>query len=67
MDSDNLKDLGALFDTVRADTELLVVLCTTLVLTRPWCVGEVTVSCLNAVKVMPVILPDFVLPMRQLL
>eukprot|EP00971_Amphidinium_carterae_P330556 6463663-Amphidinium_carterae.1 len=42
IDSDDLKRVDLLFEYVLYHTETLVVLCTSEILTRPWCVGEVT-------------------------
>jgi hypothetical protein len=44
LDSDNLQNLDILFDTVGTNVECLVVLASREILTRPWCVGEITVS-----------------------
>lgn len=59
LDSDNLFDLSALFDIVRSDLEQLVVVCTSCVLLRSWCVGEITVAHLSRVKIKPLHFPCF--------
>merc|ERR1719456_2150932 len=57
LDSDNLKNLQELFDTVRSHTRNLVVLATPAVFQRPWCAGEIT--CAYSSKI-PVFLINFV-------
>mmetsp|Transcript_116309 Transcript_116309/g.374829 ORF Transcript_116309/g.374829 Transcript_116309/m.374829 type:complete len:627 (-) Transcript_116309:44-1924(-) len=59
VDSDDLRDLNALFTYIKDDLETLVVLCTKDVLQRPWCLGEVTTAFLNKIRVLRVTLPDF--------
>jgi len=65
VDSDDLRDLGNLFSHVASDTETLVVLCSREILSRPWCVGEITTANLNKVHVVKVILPDFQWPSEE--
>jgi len=60
VDSDDLRDLRVLFTYIRSELDTLVVLCTSQVLQRPWCLGEVTTAYLNKVTVVRVKLPDFV-------
>ena len=57
LDSDNLKNLEELFDTVRSHTRNLVVLATPAVFQRPWCAGEIT--CAYSSRI-PVFLINFV-------
>ena len=57
LDSDNLKNLEELFDTVRSHTRNLVVLATPAVFQRPWCAGEIT--CAYSSRI-PVFLVNFV-------
>eukprot|EP00971_Amphidinium_carterae_P255034 5062959-Amphidinium_carterae.1 len=44
VDTDDLQNLGTLFDMVDQDTENLVCIHSSHLLTRPWCVGEVTTA-----------------------
>ena len=57
LDSDNLKNLEELFDTVRSHTRNLVVLATPAVFQRPWCAGEITCAYSSQI---PVFLINFV-------
>ena len=65
LDSDNLRDLNHLFNVVSNETETLVVLCTTEILSRPWCVGEMTTARLHHVDTILVFFPDFRWPSRE--
>ena len=62
VDSDNLENLDCLFDHVSTDTDNLAVICTELVFTRPWCIGEMCIARLRDVNVMLVALPSHILP-----
>jgi len=44
VDTDDLQNLGTLFDRVDQDTECLVAIHSSHLLTRPWCVGEITTA-----------------------
>ena len=44
------------------DTDTLVVICTSEILSRPWCVGEMTTARLHGVDTILVVLPDFTWP-----
>jgi len=59
MDSDDLKDMDTLFDTVRSCTEILVVLCTRELLRRPWCIGELVAAKTVGVPIVKVAFPDY--------
>jgi len=59
VDSDDLKHLDNLFNYVRNETETLVVLCTSEILTRPWCVGEITTAVQADVHIFPVRYTNF--------
>lgn len=59
VDSDDLRDLTQLFGVVSSDTETLVVLCSKEILSRPWCMGEVTSANCNHVSVVKIVLSDF--------
>ena len=59
LDSDNLQDLDQLFGIVGNLTDSLVVLCTSSILLRPWCVGEMTTAKLHGVDSILLIFPDF--------
>eukprot|EP00971_Amphidinium_carterae_P267114 5298630-Amphidinium_carterae.1 len=54
IDSDDLKNLDGLFDIVAHETETLAVICSQSVLTRPWCVGEITTAHVHHVTTIPV-------------
>lgn len=54
LDSDELQDLDSLFECVRSHTTYLVPLLTPAVMTRPWCVGELTTAFLNRVPILPI-------------
>lgn len=62
LDSDNLQDLSKLFSIVGNHVETLVVLCTEKILTRPWCVGEMTNARLRSLDVFLIIFPNFQSP-----
>ena len=57
IDSDDLIDLDELFDIVKMDVELLVVLLTKEVPWRPWTAGEITTARNNGVPLFFIILP----------
>mmetsp|Transcript_60346 Transcript_60346/g.176392 ORF Transcript_60346/g.176392 Transcript_60346/m.176392 type:complete len:1544 (-) Transcript_60346:181-4812(-) len=59
IDSDDLKDLDTLFETVGNETDTLVILCSREILTRPWCVGEMVTAKAKAVKTIRVMFPTF--------
>jgi len=55
IDSDDLRDLDELFDTVKSNVAHFIVYLTSMTLTRPWCAGEIAVATmcnLNRSKVM---------------
>ena len=60
LDSDNLQDLALLFGIVANDTDTLVV-------HRPWCVGEMTTARIVGVDAMLVMFPDFQHPAQDLI
>ena len=62
LDADNLEDLNLLFGYVGDDTDTLVVICTSEILVRPWCVREVTTARLHCVDTVLVVLPCFTWP-----
>jgi len=62
LDSDNLQDLSLLFGFVANFTDTLVVLCTSSILSRPWCVGEMTTAKLHGVDTILLIFPEFQWP-----
>ena len=65
LDADNLEDLALLFAHVGNQTETLIVLCTAEVMSRVWCVGEMTTARLHGVDVILVIFPDFRWPAAE--
>ena len=62
LDSDDLQDLDQLFGFVRNNTDTLVVLCTSSILSRPRCVGEMTTAKLHGVDTILLLFPDFQWP-----
>jgi hypothetical protein len=62
LDSDNLQDLSNLFSYVAKDTDAVVVLLSGDVLSRPWCVGEITAAHVNRVPIVPVMFPGVAFP-----
>jgi hypothetical protein len=69
IDSDNLDNLDQLFDFVRSQSENLVVLCTRSILSRPWCLGEITCTWMNQASIAckPIVFPDFAEPSDEFL
>ena len=65
LDADNLQDLALLFGYVGNHTETFVVLCTTEVMSRVWCVGEMTTARLHGVDTILVLFPDFEWPSAE--
>ncbi|CAE8629313.1 unnamed protein product [Polarella glacialis] len=59
MDYDDLQDLTKLFGYVAFDTEHLIILGTKDILTRKWCMGEVTTGRLHKINTVVVALPDY--------
>ncbi|CAE8711814.1 unnamed protein product [Polarella glacialis] len=66
VDCDDLQDLTKLFGYVGFDTEHLIILGTKDILTRKWCMGEVTTGRLHKVKTVVVALPDYEPPSKTL-
>ncbi|CAE8615626.1 unnamed protein product [Polarella glacialis] len=66
VDCDDLQDLTKLFGYVGFDTEHLIILGTKDILTRKWCMGEVTTGRLHKVKTVLVALPDYEPPSETL-
>ena len=62
LDADNLQDLNLLFGYVANNVDTLVVICTSEILARPWCVGEMTTARLHGVDTVLVVLPCFPWP-----
>jgi len=54
IDSDDLRDLDALFDTIKTSVQQLVLYLTAGTLRRPWCVGEVVTSMKAKIRILPV-------------
>ena len=67
LDSDNLLDLRVLFGVVGNSTDTLVVLCSSDILSRPWCVGEMVTARLQGVDTFLVRLADFNWPSPEFL
>ena len=67
LDSDNLVDLRVLFEVVGSRTDTLVVLCSSDILSRPWCVGEMVTARLHDIDTFLVRLPDFKWPSLEFL
>jgi len=62
IDSDNLDNLDRLFNYVAHDTECLVVVASSEIFTRPWCIGEMCTAHVKNVPTLLVALPSFMLP-----
>ncbi|CAE7945238.1 unnamed protein product, partial [Symbiodinium sp. KB8] len=62
LDTDDLTDLTQLFVTLNRNVEALLVLATTQVLTRKWCVAEIVTARLGGLDTTLVMLPQFYLP-----
>jgi hypothetical protein len=60
LDSDQLSEIDLIFDIVRASVRNLIVLLSKMVLTRPWCAGEITTAQVNNVPLCPVGCNDYV-------
>ena len=65
LDADNLQDLALLFEYVANKTETLVVLCTAKIMSRVWCLGEMTTAQLHKVDAILVLFPDFEWPSAE--
>eukprot|EP00913_Durusdinium_trenchii_P034226 g32031.t1 len=65
LDSDNLTDLTQLFAYVSHDVKTLVVLGSSRILTRKWCMGEMVVARLEKVDTVLLSFPGFELPDEQ--
>mmetsp|Transcript_2855 Transcript_2855/g.6241 ORF Transcript_2855/g.6241 Transcript_2855/m.6241 type:complete len:1509 (+) Transcript_2855:1-4527(+) len=59
IDTDDLRDLDKLFDYVATQTQTLLILCSKLIFTRPWCMGEVVTANYGQVQIAKVITRDF--------
>jgi len=62
LDSDNLLNLDKLFDYVGSQSDVLVVLSSSKILTRPWCMGELVTGMNHGVNTVKVIVPGFKAP-----
>ncbi len=65
LDSDELDDLGRIFDVVRADVKCLVVVLTTELLHRMWCAGEITTAHKNDVRIIPLYCDGYSFPTNE--
>mmetsp|Transcript_18178 Transcript_18178/g.42505 ORF Transcript_18178/g.42505 Transcript_18178/m.42505 type:complete len:720 (+) Transcript_18178:3-2162(+) len=59
VDADNLSNLHFLFNHVRDETDTLVAISSRQLLLRPWCVGELTVTRLSSIRIVPIHMPDY--------
>ena len=59
IDSDDLRNLDLLFEYVSRHSETFVILCSSEVLLRPYCAGEITTAYVQQVQTLRVVLPDF--------
>jgi len=59
LDSDNLVDLDTLFDSVAFKTETMVFVSSSELLTRPWCMGEITTASRHGIPAVKLALADF--------
>jgi len=62
LDSDNLDNLDNLFNYVAHDTDCLLVMCTSEIFSRPWCVGEMCIARLKKVALQVILFPACELP-----
>jgi len=62
VDTDNLTDLAQLFGLVSHQVQTLVVLASSEILRRKWCVGEMATAHMQKVDTVLVVLPGFVKP-----
>ena len=62
IDSDDLKDLGKLFEYVGNQTAMFLILCSKEILSRPWCLGEIVTARAKRVGTLSVVFQDFALP-----
>ena len=67
LDSDNLEDLSLLFGVVGSRMDTLVVLCSSGILSSPWCVGEMATARLHNIDTFLIRLPDFKWPSLEFL
>jgi hypothetical protein len=65
LDSDNLTDLTQLFSYVSHDVKTFVVLGSSQILTRKWCLGEMVIARLEKVDTVLLTFPGFELPDEQ--
>ncbi|CAE8591418.1 unnamed protein product [Polarella glacialis] len=66
VDCDDLQDLTQLFGYVGFETEHLIILGTKDILTRKWCMGEVTTGRLHKINTVVVALPNYEPPSETL-
>lgn len=59
LDSDELENLDNVFETVKSNTQNLVVVLTPEVLSRMWCAGEIVTAFQNELRVIPLLCDDF--------
>ncbi len=62
LDADDLSKLAQLFQSVREDLEVLIVLCSREVLQSSWCLVEITTAFMAKVPTVPLFFSDFTLP-----
>lgn len=67
LDSDQLKDLDLIFDTIRCTTHSVVVVLTPQVLTRMWCAGEIVTAFKNKILTVPLLCDGYTPPDVELL
>lgn len=65
LDSDDVQNLDRLFGFPGRRTDTLVVLCTTSIILKPWCVGELSTAKLHDVDTILLVFPDFRWPTRE--
>eukprot|EP00931_Biecheleriopsis_adriatica_P047508 TRINITY_DN27395_c0_g1_i1.p1 TRINITY_DN27395_c0_g1~~TRINITY_DN27395_c0_g1_i1.p1 ORF type:complete len:2248 (-),score=342.65 TRINITY_DN27395_c0_g1_i1:98-6841(-) len=65
LDSDDLTDLGKLFDYVRFQSDVVVLLCSAETLSRPWCIGELVTAKTAKVDVVRLFLPGYEEPSER--
>ena len=62
LDADYLEDIDSIFNIVRKFVKNLVILQPKMILSRPWCAGEITTATNNIIHIVPVGLNDYIDP-----
>jgi len=62
LDSDQLEEVDLIFDIIRTLAKNFVLLGSKMVLTRPWCAGEIATACANKIPHVTITCEDFEWP-----